>query len=75
MAGLGYYADNGYTVELNLAKTLFQIGEAPPVPLRLDKLVPCGHKPDREQKQRDGLHEAQGKQAKDEAAGQAGQVP
>ena len=46
VAGLGYYADNGYTVELNLAKTLFQIGEARPVPLRLDKLVSCGHKPD-----------------------------
>ena len=39
-AGLGYYADCGHIVKLDLAKSLFQAGVAPVVPLVLDKLVP-----------------------------------
>ena len=40
VAGLGYYADCGHIVKLDLAKSLFQTGAAPVVPLALDKLVP-----------------------------------
>ena len=39
-AGLGYYADCGHIVKLDLAKSLFQVGVAPVVPLVLEKLVP-----------------------------------
>ena len=41
-----YYADNGYMVQVNLVKSLFPLAEAPPIPLNLAKLAPCGHRPD-----------------------------
>ena len=41
LAGLGYYADNGPVVQVNLLKGLFALMEAPPVPIALYELA-CG---------------------------------
>ena len=41
MAGLGYYADNGHAVRVNLMNGLFPMAIAPPVPIDIHKLV-CG---------------------------------